>query len=51
MNENDIKNLKWFILGAALSSNIRFWTGSGNTNRKFVANLSVDGKSIQLKRR
>jgi hypothetical protein len=50
MYENDIKNIKWFILGAAISSNIRFWTGNGNTNKKFVANLSVDGKTVQLKR-
>ena len=48
MGQNDIKNVKWFILGAAISSNIRFWTGQGNTNKKFVANLSVDGKTVQL---
>ena len=51
MYENNIKNIKWFILGAAISSNIRFWTGNGNTNKKFVANLSVDGKTMQLKKK
>lgn len=45
---NDIKNIKWFIIGAAISSNIRFWTGNGNTNKKFVANMSVDGKSVSI---
>lgn len=49
--KNDIKNIKWFILGAALSSNIRFWTGEGNTNKKYVMNLSVDGNTVQARRR
>ena len=45
---NDIKNIKWFIIGAAITSNIRFWTGNGNTNKRFVANMSVDGKSASI---
>lgn len=47
---NDIKNIKWFIIGAAITSNIRFWTGNGNTNKKFVANMSVDGKSASIRK-
>ena len=47
---NDIKNIKWFIIGAAISSNIRFWTGNGNTNKKFIASQSVDGKIVTLKK-
>lgn len=45
------ENIKWFILGASITSNPRFWTGSGNTNKKFIANLSTDGKSITIKKR
>lgn len=51
MYDNNIRNIKWFILGAAISSNIRFWTGNGNTNKKYVANLSVDGKAMQLRKK
>lgn len=49
--KNDIKNVKWYVLGAAISSNIRFWTGQGDTNKKYVANLSVDGKTATLRTR
>lgn len=50
MASNNIKNIKWFILGAAISSNIRFWTGTGNTNKKYVANLSTEGDTVKLSR-
>lgn len=40
--ENDIANVKWFVLGAAISGNIRLWTGSGSTN-KYTVNLSNEG--------
>lgn len=50
MNVFNKQNLKWFIFGASLTSNIRFWTGEGNTNKKFNMKMSNTGNSIELTR-
>lgn len=48
--ENDVKNIKWFILGAAITSNMSFWSGEGSSNKKIVANLSNDGNTVTIKK-
>lgn len=50
MNEFNLQNVKWFILGCAISSNIRFFTGEGDTNKKFNFNLSQSGDNIVISR-
>lgn len=45
--ENDIENIKWFVLGASISGNIRLWTGSGSTN-KYTLNVSQEENSVRL---
>lgn len=48
MGKNSIDNHKWFIIGAALSGNIKFWTGEGNTNKKIKVNFSEDNRTAIL---
>lgn len=45
--ENNIENVKWFVLGASISGNIRLWTGSGSTN-KYTVNVSRENQSIRI---
>lgn len=47
VGENDISNVKWFVLGAAISGNIRLWTGSGSTN-KYTVNVSRENQSVRI---
>lgn len=44
--ENDIANVKWFVLGASISGNIRLWTAAGATN-KYTMNISSEKLTIE----
>lgn len=44
------KNMKWFNIGASITSGRVFWVGEGGeTNKTFSSSLSSDGKIASVK--
>lgn len=48
MNVYSLKNFKWFLFGAALTGGSKIVGGDGNSNKKFIINLSQGQNTAEL---